>query len=321
MVRPAARRAVARLLVEEHQLSERQSCRIVRVWRGTYRYRSRRGDDEALRLRLRELAERHPRVGCPQLYKKLRRQGVVVNHKKVERIYREEGLKLKRKRRKGVAQARVPAPLPSQLNERYSIDFMWDATVSGRTLKLFNVVDDFSREALAMEVDISIPAIRVVRVLEEIAVRRGCYAKTIVLDNGPEFISDELDQWAHRKGVKLDFIDPGKPVQNCFVESFNGRVRQECLDVNWFVDLADARRTISAWMKEYNEERDHGSLGMTPCEFAAGRKCAVETAENANSAFPSVPTAPAATGEEIREVFGETKLEISSANNPAELTL
>jgi putative transposase len=245
-----------------------------------------------------------------------------VNHKRVERLYREEKLMLKRRRRKGVAHARVPAPLPARLNERWSMDFMSDALADGRKLRLFNVVDDFSREALAMEVDTSITALRVTRVLDRIARERGGYPNAIVMDNGPEFTSRELDQWAHRHGVRLDFIDRGKPVQNCFVESFNGRVREECLDLHWFIDLDDARRTMASWKREYNEERGHGSLGkMTPSAFAKrARDRAMETAENADSAFPSVPTAPAADGNELQSIVRESE-EPRAENNLAELTL
>jgi putative transposase len=235
---------------------------------------------------------------------------MLINHKKLERIYREERLMVKRRRRKSAAQARVPAPLPMRLNERWSIDFMSDATANGRKLRLFNAVDDFSREAIAMDVDTSITAMRVARILDRAAAERGGYPTAIVCDNGPEFASRELDRWAHQHAVLLDFIDRGKPVQNCFVESFNGRVREECLNLHWFIDLADARRTIASWMREYNEERGHSSLGKrTPRQFATQWRSAMEAAENAKSAFPSVPTAPADTEE------------INSANNSARLTL
>ncbi len=187
---------------------------------------------------------------------------------------------------------------------------MSDALADGRKLRLFNAVDDFSREAIAMFLDTSITAARVIQILNRVASERGAYPASIVLDNGPEFISRALDRWAHQHGIKLDFIDPGKPVQNCFVESFNGRVREECLNLHWFIDLSDARQTVASWMREYNQERQHSSLGKrTPHEFAERWRSAMETAENANSALPSVPTAPTATEK------------INNANNPARLTL
>jgi len=212
----------------------------------------------------------------------------MVNHKKLERIYREERLMLKRKRRKRAAHARVPAALPTKANERWSMDFMSDSA-GGRTIRMFNLVDDFTREALAMDVDIGMSGLQVARILDRVAAERGAYPAAIVCDNGTEFTSDALDQWAYSRGVKLDFIDRGKPVQNCFVESFNGRVRDECLSAHWFVSLADARTIVGNWMREYNQEREHGSLRMTPREF---RNRAMETAENA-AAFPALPTAPA----------------------------
>ena len=310
MVKPAARRSAVAYLVEMYGLSQRRSCRLISVWRTTHRYSARRADDTALREQLRTLAARYPRHGSPRLCDKLRQDGVRINHKRLERIYREERLMVKRRRRKSAAQARVPAPLPARLNERWSIDFMSDATASGRKLRLFNAVDDFSREAIAMEFDTSITALQVGRILDRAAAERGAYPSAIVCDNGPEFASRELDRWAHQHGVKLDFIDRGKPVQNCFVESFNGRVREECLNLHWFIDLADARRTIAGWMREYNEDREHGSLGKKPPRlFAMQWKSAMETAENAQGAFTALPTAPAAADE------------INNANNPAERTL
>ena len=178
-------------------------------------------------------------------------------------------------------------------NQSWSTDFVSDATADGRRLRVSNVVDDFTREA-ASEVDRSITAPHMIELLERFAAERGGYPDSITCDNGPEFISDAFDQWADAHGIKINFIQPGKPVQNCYVESFNGRMRDECLNQNWFTDLDDARRTIMTWTEEYNEDREHGTLGMTPREFA---KSAMERAEIANSAIPALPTAPAATND------------------------
>ncbi len=268
MVKPAARRDVVRYLQQVWVMSERRSCRLMRVWRATQRYKKKRAADGELRHRLRELAGEHPRYGYWRLYRKLRRQGVVVNHKRVYRLYREEGLTVRKRPRKRLTRTRVPAALPTAPNERYSMDFVSDSLANGRRLRVLNVVDDFTREALIMEVDTSISGHRVARLLEEQATVRGAYPRGIVCDNGPEFISHALDQWAEEHGIKLEFIQPGKPVQNCFVESFNGRFRDECLNENWFVSLDDARRVIAKWKQEYNEVREHGSLGLTPNEFA-----------------------------------------------------
>lgn len=269
MVKPAARRDVVRLLQQVYGMSERRSCRLVRVWRATYRYAPKRANGEPLRKRLRELAAEYPRYGYWRLYRKLRREGVMVNHKRVYRLYREEGLSVRKRPRKRLARARVPASVPIAPNVRWSMDFVSDSLADGRKLRVFNVVDDYSREALIMEVDTSIGGQRVARLLDEQAAICGAYPQSIVCDNGPEFISHALDQWAEEHGVKLEFIQPGKPVQNCFVESFNGRFRDECLNENWFVSLDHARKIIGRWKDEYNTVREHGSLGgCTPREFA-----------------------------------------------------
>lgn len=268
-MKPAARRDVVRFLQQLHGMSERRSCRLVRVCRATQRYVRKRNGDDRLRVRLRDLASTYPRYGYWRLYRKLRREGVVVNHKRVYRLYREEGLMVRKRPRKRLARARLMASVPSRPNERWSMDFMSDSLGDGRKFRTFNVVDDCTREALVIEVDTSLTAQRIVRLLDDAAASRGLYPRAIVCDNGPEFISHALDEWADGHGVKLEFIQPGKPVQNCFVESFNGRLRDECLNENWFVSLGEARRIIAAWKNDYNEQREHGSLaGLTPREFA-----------------------------------------------------
>lgn len=321
MVAPAARREEATYLGGEYVVTERRVCRLIRLWRGTKRYRVKRRSDSALLTQLEKLATEYPRYGYRRLHDKVVESGQAVNRKKVYRIYRSAGLMVRKRKRKQLARARVPAALPVRVNQRWSMDFVSDALSEGRRFRILNVVDDFTREALAMEVDTSISGLRVSRVLDRIAQERGGYPEMIVCDNGPEFLSRELDLWASHHGVKLHFIQPGKPVQNCFVESFNGKFRDECLNQHWFITLAEARQIVSDWRIEFNERRKHSSLGMTPSQFAAARKCAVETAENANSAFPSVPTAPAATREEIRSVVVGKETKISSENNPEELTL
>lgn len=230
---------------------------------------SRRPDDP-IREPLRVLAARRPRFGYRRLTVLLRREGWVANHKRVYRIYRQEGLAVRRKRRKKfAARARVVLPLPTQANERWSMDFMGDTLASGRTFRTFNIVDDASRECLAIEVDTSLSGYRVVRVLDRIATTRPLPAM-IVSDNGPEFTSKVLDAWAYEHRVQLHFIRPGKPVENAFVESFNGKFRDECLNENWFQGLADAREKIETWRLDYNLVRPHSSLGdRTPTEYAA----------------------------------------------------
>lgn len=227
------------------RLSERRACRYLGVHRSPVRYHARRAPDTELRSRLRELAEQHPRWGVPQLVWLLRREGRGDNHKRIERLYREEGLAVRRRRRKRVARPRVPMPPPDAPDVRWSMDFVRDTTASGRVFRALTMVDDFTREALVIDVDTSLPGARVVQVLERLAVTRGVPA-TIVVDNGPEFAGRALDAWAHQRGVALQFIRPGKPVENAYIESFNGRLRDECLNVHWFLSLADARRQIDA---------------------------------------------------------------------------
>jgi len=210
-----------------------------------------------------------------------------VNHKKIYRLYREEGLMVrKRARKRLMRRAERPSP-PARPNQRWSMDFTSDQLADGRRFRTFNVVDDCSRECLAIRVERSIPGAYVARVLTELVKERGC-PETIVLDNGPEFISRALEIWAEEHRVKLHFIEPGKPVQNCYVESFNGRFRDECLNEHWFTSMEDARVIIAAWRKDYNEVREHGSLGgMTPHEY----RRAMESPENA-SRFPPFPQHP-----------------------------
>jgi putative transposase len=268
VVTTGQRRQVVTHLLAAFPTSARRACRLVRLSRSRWQYRTRRGDDTALRQRLRDLAAAKPRWGYQQLHVLLRRAGIVVNHKKVLRLYREEGLAvLRRRRRKHVATARVPLPKPTRRTERWSMDFVSDALADGRAFRCFTLVDDFTRECPAIEAAQSLPAWRVVHVLERIAAERGLPV-SIVCDNGPEFAGKVLDRWAHERGVALQFIRPGKPVENAYIESFNGKLRHECLNAHWFVSLADAQRTIEQWRIEYNEERPHKNLGRrTPAEF------------------------------------------------------
>jgi putative transposase len=198
----------------------------------------------------------------------LRREGWAVNHKRVYRLYREEGLGVRRRKRKRIgAVERQVLAIPTRQNERWSMDFISDVLSAGRKFRSLNIVDDFNRECLAAEVDTSITGVRVVRVLEQLREFRGL-PQLLVLDNGPEFAGQAVDVWAYEQGVKLHFIEPGKPVQNAFIESFNGKMRDECLNEHWFLSLGEARETIEAWRKDYNEVRPHTSLGnRTPREF------------------------------------------------------
>jgi len=254
----------------EYRRSERQACQLAGMSRSSCRYEAPRRDEDALRKRLRELAAERRRFGYRRLTVLLRREGRTVNPKRVYRLYREEGLAVRRRKRKRVAvAARVPLELPRRTNQVWTMDFTQDALARGRKFRTLNLMDGYTREALAIEVDTSLPGARVVRVLEQLRQRRGV-PERIRVDNGTEFTSRVADQWAYEQGVELHFIEPGKPTQNAHIESFNGKFRDECLNENWFMSLEEARMKIEAWRKDYNQVRPHSALGyQTPEEFAA----------------------------------------------------
>ena len=268
MVTAEQRRTAVTWAMSSAGISERQACRYTDFARSSQRYRTRRPLRHELRERLHTLAMLRPRWGYRRLHRLLRREGWTHNRKLTQRVYREEGLTVRRRKRKRVAIPRTPLAMPRHANERWSMDFVSDALGDGRKFRALTLVDDCTRESPAIEVDVSLPGERIVRVLDRVAAERG-YPNAVVCDNGPEFRGEALDQWAHRHRVQLAFIEPGKPVQNAFVESFNGKFRDECLNENWFVSLADARQTIEAWRLDYNATRPHSSLAdRTPEEFA-----------------------------------------------------
>jgi len=270
---PGARRVAVSYTVKSFGLSIRRSCRLVGVCRATYVYRPRDKVDEVLRRRLRELAGQRRRFGCPRLHVMLKRESLVINHKRTERIYREERLSLRlKKRRRKAAVLRVMLPQAEHADQRWSMDFAMDSTLAGRRFRALAIVDDYSRECPAIEVDSSIPGTRVVEVLERIAETRGL-PEVITVDNGPEFAGKTLDEWAYRRGIKLNFIRPGKPVENAYAESFIGKLRDECLNENWFSSVREARDIIETWRRDYNEVRPHSSLGnLSPMEFMETRE-------------------------------------------------
>jgi len=252
-------------------LSERRACRLVGMARTSCRYEPRRqGQQEKLKARLRTLAGERRRFGYRRLTVLLRREGWTVNHKRVYRLYGQERLQVRRRKRKRMgAVERQPCTTPTRPNQRWSMDFVSDALTDGRKFRSLNIVDDVNRECLAAEVDTSIPGARVVRVLERLRDQRRL-PEILVTDNGPEFAGQALDVWAYQQGVKLRFIEPGKPVQNAFIESFNGKMRDECLNEHWFLSLSEARETVEAWRRDYNEVRPHSARGnRTPLEFTA----------------------------------------------------
>ncbi len=251
-------------------ISERRACGRLLVVRGTCRYAAviRQSNDE-LRQRLRELAMLRRRFGYRRLHALLRREGLAVNHKRVYRLYVEEKLWVrKRNRKRRIAVPRAPMLMPSAVNQVWSVDFVADALASGRRFRALNITDDYSREAPAIEVDTSLGGVRVARVLDRLKIERGL-PRQIRSDNGPEFISKAVERWAYENGVDWHFIEPGKPIENAYVESFNARFRDQCLNENWFTGLGDARQKIEEWRQDYNRHRPHSALGYrTPEEFA-----------------------------------------------------
>ena len=269
MVTPSRRREVVSHLRSAFDVSERRACRTVGMSRASYRYRSVADPQHELRLRLRDLAASRVRYGYRRLWLLLRREGYSVNHKRIYRLYREEGLAIRPKtpRRRRSCRYREARPEADAPNEVWATDFVSDALFNSGRFRILTVVDCHTREALAVVPRVSFPAFGVVEVLDRLKRERGA-PQTIRCDNGPEFAGRALDQWAYFNGVELDFSRPGKPTDNAFIESFNARLRLELLNASWFLSMADARERTEVWRKEYNEERPHSSLGdLTPKEF------------------------------------------------------
>ena len=270
MVAPAAQRAAVAHLQQVYEMSERRACQVIGCCRMTIRYASRRSDDAILRERMKEMAHERRRFGYRRLHVLLRREGHVVNHKRLFRLYREEKLNVRRRGgRKRAIGTRSPMLLPMVPNERWSLDFVSDQLTDGRRLRVLCVVDDCTRECLGLIADTSLSGGRVARELDQIIARRG-KPKMIVSDNGTEFTSNAILTWADRSSVDWHYIAPGRPNQNAFVESFNGRLRDELLNETLFSSLAHARAVLQAWKTDYNAHRPHSRIGwLTPFEYAS----------------------------------------------------
>ncbi len=269
-MKPVQQRAVVQYFRAGFRVSERRACRVAGVPRSTCRYRSVARDQTPLRVRLRDLAAARVRYGYRRLHVLLQREGWRVNHKRVHRLYREEGLSIRVKpRRKRVSGGRV-LPQPAQRpQERWSMDFLADGLLDGRRFRVLTIVDNVSRVSPAIVADGRLTGERVVEVLEGL-LAVGQKPVMLSIDNGPAFISKALDAWAHRYGIQLECSRPGKPTDNAYIEAFNSRFRDECLNQHWFASLEEARRVIEAWRVEYNTERPHRSLGQqTPAAAAA----------------------------------------------------
>jgi putative transposase len=270
-MKPAGRRTLVRYLEESYRVSERRSCEVLAIARSSHRYRSIAGGQAVLRMRIRDIASVRVRYGYKRIHVLLQRERWKINHKRVYRLYCEEGLNIRKKKLK--KRARMYRFLERKevrsLNECWSMDFASDGLFSGKRFRVLTVVDIYSRKCLGVEVAQGIKGEGVVSLLEQIKSFRGVPG-SIRCDNGPEFISKAMDKWAYENGVKLDFSRPGKPTDNAFAESFIGSFRDECLNVNWFLSLEDTRDKIETWKVDYNECRPHSSIrNMTPSIFAS----------------------------------------------------
>ena len=268
MVRPAARKRLAGYLQQAHAISERHATQLVRISRKALHYEAMRpARDAALVARLKVLGGRYPRYGYLLLHGLLRGEGLVQNRKRTYRLYTALGMQVRTRRRRKLVRPRLAMMTPKRPNERWSADFIHDQLANGRRIRILNIVDDHSRLCVGQLVDLCISGARMARWLDELGKSRG-WPHTLVLDNGPEMTSKAMFFWSQKSGVKLHFIQPGKPTQNAFVESFNGRFRDGCLNQHWFRDLADAQHIISKWRIHYNQIRPHSSLGYkTPMAF------------------------------------------------------
>jgi putative transposase len=256
--------------MEEHGLSERQACKVLNISRSVFRYQHKRPDDSELQKELLELAGRKPRWGYGKMLAYLKRDGYGWNHKRIRRVYCELRLNLRVKPKKRLPK-RIPQPLiqPEQANQSWSLDFMSDSLASGRAFRTLNILDDFNREALWIEIDTSLPAERVIRVLEMLIAWRGCPCQ-IRTDNGTELISYRLEQWAEEHKITLTHIQPGKPAQNAYIERFNRTFREDVLDAYLFRSLSEVRDIAEQWLEEYNAIRPHEALqGLSPYQYAA----------------------------------------------------
>ena len=260
----------AEYLQVAYGVSERRACEVLTLPRASHRYRSVADEQAALKMRIRDLAQARVSYGYRRLHVLLQREGWAVNHKRVYRLYSQEGLMLRTKRPKlhVLCQRRTERPVASGIDESWSMDFMSDELFDGRRIRLLTIVDNFTRESLAIKVAASIKGEAVVGVLQRL-MEQHRLPRTIRVDNGPEFTSKPLDQWAYLNGVELDFSRPGKPTDNAFIEAFNGRFRQECLNENWFLSLVDAQEKVESWQRHYNGEKPHSAFGnLSPREFA-----------------------------------------------------
>lgn len=300
MVTPAARREAVAHLEQCHEMSERRACSVIGADRSSIRYRHRRADDTELREELRKAAETHRRFGYRRLHVILRRDGHVLNRKRTQRLYHEEGLAVRRRRsRKRALGTRAPLVTEAVANARWSVDFVHDQFADGRRFRILNVIDDVTKESLAAIVDTSISGRRVARELTALIEWRG-KPGVIVSDNGTEFTSNAILEWAEKMQVKWHYIAPGKPMQNGNCEAFNGRMRDELLNETLFFGIDHARQAVAEWVHTYNTERPHSALGyQAPAVFAA-QLAAMGDQLRASETLRRSPIAPSAQPRQIQ---------------------
>lgn len=272
MVGPQAQRRAVSHLCSRHGLSERKACGLARMSRSTCRYKP-TSKDATAEERLKALAFKRTTYGYRRLHHLLKREGYEINHKRVYAIYKGNGLaKRKKKKKRSPKRERQPLPKVEKPNEIWAMDFMSDSCSNGRKMRTLNILDIYGRECLQIEVASSLPSSKVISVLDRLALERGLPGR-IIIDNGPEYTSKDFKEWAERNQVILDYITPGRPMENGYIESFNGKFREECLNQNWFQNIAEASIIVEQWRKDYNNARPHSSLGyLTPKEYLRRKK-------------------------------------------------
>lgn len=295
MVTPAAKREAVAHLCGTHEVSQRRACSVIEADRTSVRYRARRPDDQSIRDRLREIAAERRRFGYRRLHILLEREGVFLNHKKLRRLYREERLQVRRRGgRKRALGTRAPMEMPQGINQRWSLDFVSDTLTDSRRFRILTVVDDFTRECLCLIADTSLSGARVTRELDTLVGMRG-RPQTIVSDNGTEFTSMAILRWSQETQIEWHYIAPGKPTQNAFIESFNGRLRDELLNETLFGSLGHAREALALWKDDYNEVRPHSSIGNIPPAIYAKLTATVMQRDGASELFGGSTPRPVAS--------------------------
>lgn len=300
------KREAVDFLTTEEQLSNRKACGLIGISRTTYQYKRKAKDDDALQEALTALTTRHPSIGFWQCCYRLWNKGYTWNHKRIYRVYTDMKLNIRRRAKKRLPErVKQPLTVPTAPNQVWSIDFMSDSLTDGRRFRLLNILDDYNRESLAIEVDTSLPSLRVIRVLEKLINERGCPV-SIRCDNGPEFISHKLEEWCTSHEITLQFIQPGRPMQNAYIERNNGSIRRELLNAYLFGSLTEVRALSEEWRVDYNTERPHKSLGyQSPFKYAEAQKSKVALSTPVGGNHPQIEAQPVVdkAGEEKKFTF------------------